>query len=88
MNISEFIPFDELHWNEDEQRYIALSDEELGLIVLNAYNAGYEDPEQIMGIVNYLSQMKVDGMLYEKFIKGHINISVFENSELVFKPVQ
>lgn len=88
MNVSEFIPFDELYWNEDEQKYIALSDDEIQLIVLNAYNAGYTEVEQIVEIVSYLNQMKVDGMLYNRFIKGHINISVFENNELVFKPVQ
>lgn len=87
MNVSEFIPFDELHWNEDEQKYIALNEQEMELIVLNAYNAGYETPEEIMSIINYLQQMKIDGMLYNKFIKGHINISKFENDELIFKPV-
>lgn len=86
--INNLIAADDLHWNEDEQKYVALSNEELDQILVNCIEGGIYEEDAIMKIINWSTQVKVGQILLNNFIKKQIKIvALDENNEPYFEPI-
>lgn len=73
--LNNLIAADDLHWNDDEEKYVALSSEELDQILENCIDAGIYEEKNIMHIVNWCTSVKVGQILFNNFLKKQIKIS-------------
>lgn len=85
--INNFIPFDDLHWDEYEQKYRALSDEELNTILLDCVqNLGIVDTDTLHKIIENFTILKTSKLIFDKYMSGKILIDSLKQEEVAFKP--
>ena len=85
-DIYALIPPDQLHWNENEKNFVALSEEEIDKTILQ-YVQGTADfeIENVHRVVHAMTILKVGKLLFDRFSEGKIKISgIDENDELIF----
>ncbi len=87
-SVSALIPLDELFWNKEEAQYVALSDDEINKIILDCYqNAGITELDEIHNVLNQFTQMKVDMLLYKRYMDDYIGIDgLNKEGEVCFIP--
>lgn len=87
-SVSALIPLDELFWSEEQAQYIALSDDEINKIILDCYqNAGITELDEIHKVLNQFTQMKVDMLLYKRYMDDYISIDgLNKEGEVCFTP--
>ena len=88
-DVFKLIPADDLHWNEIQQEYVALSDTEIDAIILDCVqNAGISDPEIIHKVLQNFTNMKVGALLFKQYMDGNIAIDhLTELGEVGFVPL-
>lgn len=84
--LNKLIPADDLHWDETEGKYIALSQDEIGEVINVALENGFQEEEEIMKILNWATSVKVGDILFKNFLKGQLSIVDFDQEEPVFGP--
>lgn len=87
MKINEIIPEKDLHWYEEENKYLALSRSEIDEILKICADQGLgdEDIDNVIKIVNWNEKIKISQMLWKSFSDGKIAIQSFdENNEPIF----
>ena len=72
--INNLIAADDLHWQEDEQKYVALSSEELDQIIFNCIQQEIYDEEKVMAIVKWATHVKVGSLLFKNFLNNQIKV--------------
>ena len=86
--INKLIPADDLHWSESDEKYNALSDEEVQQIINFCYNKkGIVEEDLITKIVNWASNVQVSNVLLKNFFQNNIEITGFVETELVDEPL-
>jgi hypothetical protein len=85
-DIYNLIPPDQLHWNDQEQNFIALSDKEIDSTILQYVQGTADfDINNIHRVVQAMTFLKVGKLLFDRFAEGKIKISgIDENNELIF----
>lgn len=85
-DIYNLIPPDQLHWNEDEKNFVALSDKEIDDTILQYVRGTADfDMDNIHRVVQSMTFLKVGKLLFDRFSEGKIKISgIDENDELIF----
>lgn len=86
--INNIIAADDLHWNEDEQKYVALSDDEIDQIILNCINQEILEEDDLMNLMKWATHVKVGTILFNNFLKNQIKIIGFdETGEPIFDAI-
>jgi hypothetical protein len=74
MTISEIIRTDDLHWNSEEKRFVALSEEELDKIISTCVLSGIDDDDKIEQMVRWAEKARTGQLLLEGIIDGRLGI--------------
>jgi hypothetical protein len=83
--INKLIPADDLHWNEDENKYVAVSQEEIDEIILKCVEQETSELEDIMKMINWAVLVNVGNILLKNFLSGRVGLVGFnENDEPCF----
>jgi hypothetical protein len=83
--LNNLIAADDLHWNDEEGKYVALSNGEIDQIIMNCLESNFYEEEFIMKIINWATHIKVGQILFNNFIKKQIKIvGLDENDEPYF----
>jgi hypothetical protein len=77
--LNKLIPADDLHWDETDKKYIALSQDEVADIINAALENGFEEEDDIMKILNWATGIKVGDILLKNFLNGQLSISDFDD---------
>jgi hypothetical protein len=86
--INNIIAADDLHWNDDEQKYVALSNDEIDNIILNCVNQEILEENDLMHVMKWATHVKVGHMLFNNFLKNQIKIIAFdETGEPIFDTI-
>lgn len=72
--INNLIAADDLHWEEEEQKYVALAPEEIDQIILNCINNDIYDENKVMAIVNWATHARVGHLLLKNFLNNQIKV--------------
>jgi hypothetical protein len=72
--LNNLIAADDLHWNDDEEKYVALSSEEIDQILINCIESDIYKESDIMHIVNWCTSVKVGQILFNNFLKKQVKI--------------
>lgn len=75
--VNKLIAADDLYWDKDEGKYIALSSDELNNLIKGCYDKGFVHVEQIMCVVNWATNARVGSILLNNLLAGNIVISGF-----------
>lgn len=82
--LNNIIAADDLHWNENEKKYTALSSEELNNILLNCIDQGITEENDMVNIVAWATNARVGTILLKNFIENKVKISVDKDGETYF----
>jgi hypothetical protein len=77
--LNKLIPADDLHWDEAEQKYIALSQDEVADIINATLENGFEEEEDIIKVLNWATGVKVGDILLKNLLNGQLSISDFDD---------
>ena len=85
-DIYGLIPPDQLHWNENEKNFVALSEKDIDDTILQYVQATADfEINNIHRVVQAMTFLKVGKLLFDRFAEGKIKIcGIDENNELIF----
>jgi len=78
--LNKLIAADDLNWCEIEEKYVALSKEELDTILINGVAEGFIDEQDLMKIVNWATNAKVGQILFKNYLENKIKIVGFDET--------
>ena len=84
--INKLIAADDLHWCEEEKRYVSLSDEEINNIILVCIEQDITREEDVYKVVQWAGQVRIGNILLNNFLNNRIKISSFDENEPYFTP--
>lgn len=67
--LNKLISADDLHWCEEEQKYISLSEEEINKIMLNCIDQNITSLDEIYKMVSWAGLVRVGNLLLNNFLK-------------------
>lgn len=83
--INKIIAADDLHWCPLENKYTALSMEELDTLLTNSIESDVVEEDDLFQIIKWATNARVGEILLKNFIEGKIKISsIDEFGEPVF----
>ena len=82
--INKLIAADDLHWSEEENRYISLSNEEIDKIIEVCVKQDIVDEEKIYKVVKWAGEVRIGNILLNNFLKNSIKITDFDGNEPYF----
>lgn len=83
--LNKIIAADDLHWNDLEGKYTAISPEELDTILKNSIENNITNEDDLFNIVNWATNARVGEILLKNYLEGKIKIfSIDENGEPYF----
>ena len=84
--INNIIPADDLHWCEEEGKYVSLSRDEVDEVVVACLNQGMSDLPSIMKVIQWCGNIRVGQILWKNFLSGSVHITGFDGGEPRFGP--
>lgn len=78
--INQLIAADDLHWDEDEQRYILLSSDEINQIIASAHEQAF-DEDETLDLVRWAEHARACSLALKNFLQGTIGVSKIINHE-------
>jgi len=83
--LNKIIAADDLHWNNMEEKYTAISPEELDTILKNSIENNITDEDELFKIVSWATNARVGEILLKNYLQGKIKIfGLDENGEPYF----
>jgi len=80
--VNSLLPADDLHWCEEDKKYISLSKEEIDEIVSSCWKQGIKELKDVYKVIEWCGRMRVGNLLWKNFVSGAILISFLdENGE-------
>jgi hypothetical protein len=85
--VNRLIAADDLHYDNDERRFVALSQKEVKAIIGRCAENGITDPDQIKKVVRWATAVRVSQLLHSSFMSSRLRISGFSDDEPLFSPL-
>lgn len=82
--INRLIPADDLHWCEEDQRYVAISMEDVDKIILNCIDNGITDMDEVIKAIRWAEMVNVGGILLKNLLCDRISIVGFDKEDPIF----
>jgi len=84
--INKIIPADDLHWSEEDKKYVSLSDEEISSIIVACLSQNINEEKSIYKMVKWAGEIRIGNILLDNFLNERLEITGFEEDEPLFKP--
>jgi len=82
--INNLIPADDLHWDEEDQRYVSLSSEETQEIINRCIEEGMQDLQDVYKFVQWCGFVRVGEILMKNFLSGSLSVSGFDEEGMPY----
>jgi hypothetical protein len=79
--LNNLIPADDLHWDDEEKRYVSLSMDETQEIISKCLENGMKDFEDVHKFVQWCGYVRVGQILMKNFISGSLTVSGFDKQD-------
>lgn len=73
--LNKIISADDLHWSDIENKFIALSSDDIQEIILMCLDNAIDDDKKITDVLNWCTEVKVGQILMKNFLNNNIAIS-------------
>lgn len=77
--VNKLIPADDLYWDDTENKFIALSDDEINDVISACVNNSITEEPGILAVLNWCTSVRVGQLLMKNFLSGHISIEAIDN---------
>lgn len=85
MSIIDFIPKDDLHWDEDSKKHLILSQKEIENVLRSCFKCGLDQGDTLKVLRQY-EDYKTADILFKNFLEGKIGIYSFgSNGSPIFE---
>lgn len=84
MKPNSFILMDDLHWCDDEKKFIVLSKDEIEAILLNCVESGIGELDEIMEVIRWAERCRTAELLIRGVTKGRLKITDWDGEEPSF----
>jgi hypothetical protein len=84
--INNIVPADDLHWDESENRYVSLSEDETKKIINACIEQGMTELDDVFKVVSWCGNVRIGNLLWKNFLLGSVKIAGFEGEEPLFTP--
>lgn len=78
--INKIIAADDLHWCEEEKKYVSLSKEDVDQIISSCIEQDIVEFEDMYKVIQWAGLIRVGEILLKNFIEGKIKINGFDES--------
>lgn len=83
--LNKIISADDLHWDDTENKFIALSNEDIQEIILACLDNAIDDDHRITQVLNWCTEVRVGQILMKNFLNNNIAIAnIDDNGEPLF----
>jgi hypothetical protein len=82
--INKIIPADDLHWCEEEKRYIPISMEDIDKIIINCANQGITDMDDIIKVIRWAEVVNIGNILLKNLLSDKVAVIGFDENEPLF----
>lgn len=74
---------DDLHWDENDKKFVALSEEEMETILMVSAKSGLDmdDEEVVMGVIRWAEHVRVGNILLRRVLDGSLAIGYVPGME-------
>lgn len=79
--INNLIPADDLHWCDEDQKYVSLSDKEINEIIMRCIEQGMTDLSDVHKVIQWCGIIRVGQLLWKNFLAGSLTISGFDKDD-------
>ena len=83
---NQVIPFDDLHWFEEEKKFAAIAPEELDAILESCALGGIIESEDTLAAVRWAEKIRVGNSLLNGILAQRLIIVGFDEEEPIFAP--
>jgi len=85
--INNIIPADDLHWCEEEGKYVSLSREEMDDIIAACVLQDIKELDDIFKVIQWCGSVRIGEILWKNFLSGSVSIVGFDGQgEPKFSP--
>lgn len=78
--VNQIIAADDLYWDDMEQKYVALSPDEIDNIIKMCIENDLVEQSQIMSVMHWCTNARVGEILMKNFLNGSIGIRSIDNT--------
>lgn len=79
--LNTIIPADDLYWSDVENKYIALSEEEIKIIIQKSVEDGFKEEKEILQILSWATNARVGFLLLKNLLNDKIKIMGIDEDE-------
>ena len=79
--INNLIPADDLHWDEQENRYVSISGDETQEIITKCVENGMTEISDVYKFVQWCGYIRVGQILLKNFMSGSLLVSGFDSED-------
>jgi hypothetical protein len=76
--LNRIISADDLHWCEEEKKYVSLSEDELEKIMMNCIKQDITELEDIYKMIQWAGLVRVGNLLLNNFLNNTIKVVKFD----------
>ena len=80
--LNNLLPFDELHWNEEEGKFVALSEEKMDALIDKCLESGVEDLSEVLKVIRWAEKITVGQILLKRLIRGEIVVGTSDEDDI------
>jgi hypothetical protein len=77
--VNKIIPADDLYWDDTENKFIALSDDDIDSIITACVDNSITEESEILAVMNWCTNVRVGQLLMKNFLGGSIAIQTIDN---------
>ncbi|NCX76976.1 MAG: hypothetical protein EBX09_08100 [Actinobacteria bacterium] len=77
--INKIIPADDLFWSDEENKFVALSSDEIDSIISRCMASAITEENDIMAVINWCTSNRVGEILMRNFLNGTIAIQTVDS---------
>jgi len=85
--VNRLIAADDLHYDNQQRRFVALSQQEVNAIIAQCSESGITDHDQIKKLVRWCTSVRVSQLLHRAFMSGRLQIAGFSGDDPLFSPL-
>ena len=84
--LNSLIKIDDLYWNEDEGKYVVLSEKKIKKILKRCMDQRIDNLDDIMVVIKWVELIETGNLLLKSWLKGQIDINGVTGGEPTFVP--
>ena len=85
--LNNLIPADELHWNDHDQKYCAISEQDLDRIILTCHENGASE-EVMQALVKEFVEYKTSKLLFKQFFRRNIGVYHLKDGKPFYEKIK